>query len=198
MTMIPQQPPSQPERDVIIEGHDYDGILEYDNPMPGWWLGIFYLTIVWSLFYVVGISLGYINSYEDDLNVESQRLFAIQHAAKADAPDVTPEYLAALLGNEEVLARGSDAYTATCAACHGQVGEGMIGPNLTDDHWLHGGSLTDMYDVVYDGVLDKGMPAWGNILSHDDSVAVVIYIDSLKGTDPPGAKAPEGTPYTAE
>ncbi len=198
MTMIPQQAPSQAERDVIIEGHDYDGILEYDNPMPGWWLGIFYITIVWSLFYVVGIGLGYINTYQDDLHIESQKLFAVQHAAKADAPEVTLEYLTGMLGNEEVLATGQAAFTASCAACHGQAGEGMIGPNLTDDHWLHGGSLTDIYGVVYNGVLAKGMPAWGNILSHDDAVSVVIYINSLQGTNPPGAKAPEGTPYVAE
>ncbi len=198
MSTTPVTPPGEADRDIIIEGHDYDGILEYDNPMPSWWLGIFYVTIVWSLFYLVGISLGYINTYEEDLNVETQRLLIVQNAAKADTPDVTQEYLAALVGNDEVITNGSAAFTASCAACHGSVGEGMIGPNLTDAEWLHGGSLTDIYNIVHDGVLAKGMPAWGSILSHDDAVAVVIYIESLKGSNPPNAKAPEGQPYVAE
>src|SRR5690606_25199219 len=146
---------------------------------------IFYITVVGSSCDVVGMGLGYIHTYQDDQDIACQKFFAVLHAANAYAPDDTLEYVTGMLSNDELLATGRAAFTASCAACHGQAGEGMIGPNLTDDHWLHGGSLTDIYGVVYNGVLAKGMPAWGNILSHDDAVSVVIYINSLQGTNPP-------------
>lgn len=190
--------PNTPERNVIIEGHDYDGILEYDNPMPSWWLAIFYITIAWSFFYVIAISFGYINTYEDDLAIQDARVDAMQAAAKGDAPPVDAEYLAGFLGNAETLATGKAAFGTFCVACHGSEGQGGIGPNLTDPMWLHGGTLMDIHAVVHDGVIEKGMAAWGNILSHEQLVGTVLYIDSIRGTSPPDPKAPEGTLYEAE
>ena len=183
-------------RDVLIEGHDYDGIQEYDNPMPGWWLAIFYITIAWSVFYVIGISVGWLNTYEKDLEKETEWLEGVRAAAIPEEA-VTPEYLAEKIASGEYLEVGTSTYATTCASCHGEKGEGGIGPNLTDNAWLHGGSLMEIYTVVDEGVLDKGMPAWGAALSRDKVLGVVHFIDAIRNTNEPG-KSPEGTEYVPE
>lgn len=191
------QTPTTPDRDVLIEGHDYDGILEYDNPMPSWWLAIFFITILWSVVYVAGISFGFINTYEDDLARQTARLEEVR-AASVPAVPVDAEYLASFVGNPDTLAAGKSAFATYCVACHGPEGQGGIGPNLTDAYWIHGGSLMDIYNVANDGVIEKGMAAWGNTLSHENLVGVVLYIDSIRGTTPANPKDPEGTLYEAE
>lgn len=192
------QPTQKSDRDIVIEGHDYDGIEEFDNPMPGWWLAIFYITIAWSAYYVIGISVGWINTYEKDLHKETERLAELQYQASLLAPEVTPELLAEAVESGEFMATGAATFASTCAACHGDAGQGTIGPNLTDANWLHGGSLMEIYDVVDKGVVEKGMPAWGAALPHDKLVGVVSYIDSLRNTNVAGGKAPEGTEYVPE
>jgi cytochrome c oxidase cbb3-type subunit III len=181
--------------DILIEGHDYDGIKEYDNPMPGWWLWIFFITIVWSLFYVVGISMGFVNTYQDDLRQAQRSHEQVRQAHAMAAPTVDEAMIASRLGNDDVLTRGKQAYMGSCAACHGNAGEGGIGPNLADDHWLYGGDLVSIYAAIYDGIPAKGMPAWGPILTQDDIIATVVFIESLRGTNPPNAKAPQGSVY---
>lgn len=186
------------ERDVLIEGHDYDGIQEYDNPMPGWWLAIFYITIAWSVYYVIAISVGWINTYEKDLHEEILEIAELKYQAALNAPEVTLEYLNGLVGDPEVLATGQAAFISTCAACHGENGGGTIGPNLTDSYWVHGGGLMDIYEVADKGIVEKGMPPWGGVLSHDQLVGVVTYIDSIRDTNVAGGKEPEGTEYVPE
>lgn len=186
-----------PEQDVIIEGHDYDGILEYDNPMPRWWLAIFGITVVWSGYYVLGISMGWINTYEKDLAAESEIIDAQQAAWRASQIPVDQAYLEGKRQDPAIMAAGKAAFDMNCAACHGFNGEGMIGPNLTDDYWLHGGALMDIYNVANDGVLDKGMPAWGALLTHEELIGTVAYIDSLRGSNPANAKAAQGELWTA-
>lgn len=181
-----------PEQDVIIEGHDYDGILEYDNPMPRWWLAIFALTVVWSVYYVIAIEVGWINTYEKDLAAESVHIDALQEAWAASQIPVDEEYLRSKLEDPVFLAAGQAAFVGYCAACHQDSGAGLIGPNMTDDYWIHGGELMDLYNVANEGVLDKGMPAWGPLLSHEELVGTVVYIRSLRGTNPPNAKEAEG------
>lgn len=190
-----QEPEASVHSDLLIDGHDYDGIQEYDNPMPAWWLWIFFITIVWSLFYVVGINAGFVNTYGEDLR-QAQRAHEVVRQAHAMAsPTVDEAMIAALIGDADVLTRGRNAYMGSCAACHGQAGEGGIGTNLADEYWLHGGDLESIYTSVYEGIPAKGMPGWGPILTLDDIIATVVFIDSLRGTDPPNAKAPEGTLY---
>jgi cytochrome c oxidase cbb3-type subunit 3 len=90
------------------------------------------------------------------------------------------------------IATGKATYATNCASCHGPAGGGIIGPNLTDDYWIHGGSLAEIRTVVADGVLDKGMPPWNKLLKPDQVNAVVAYISTLRGTNPAGAKPPQG------
>jgi cytochrome c oxidase cbb3-type subunit 3 len=177
------------DRDRLLD-HEYDGIQEYDNPMPRWWVNIFWATIVFSIVYVinvgpVGSGPGRIAQYEADVAAAKAR-------QPQQAPAVDPARLAALAADPAALAAGKAVYDKNCASCHRPDGGGLIGPNLTDEAWLHGGSLDEVLRTVDVGVLDKGMPGWGKILKPDELTAVVAYVASLQGTNPPDAKAPQG------
>lgn len=191
---------TQQENDygTLIEGHTYDGIEEYDNPMPRWWLWTFYLTIAWSVFYVIGINVGWVNTYKATLRLENAKIDALQSAAAESAMDVDPEFLAELIAEEKYLDEGKDAFAAYCAACHRDDGGGLIGPNLTDSSWLHGGSPMDIYTVADKGVPDKGMPAWGTTLKSEQLLGVVVFIDSIRDTNVDGGKEAEGEEYQPE
>src|SRR5690554_232069 len=195
----PRRPPmseknTEPNYGTLIEGHTYDGIQEYDNPMPKWWLYLFYLTIAWGVFYLVGINVGWIDTYQDTLAKENSRIDALVAAAAEASPEITPEFLQQVVASGEHLDTGKAAFATFCASCHGQNGEGMVGPNLTDSAWIHGGTLTDIYVVADKGVLDKGMPAWGAILKAEQMLGIVTYIDSIRDTNIPGGKEAQGTP----
>ena len=185
-------------KDEILH-HNYDGIQEYDNPMPAWWKNIFYLTIVWSGVYLVGLGFGPIWDYDRELNEGQKELVAMRRAYEEAQPPVviTDEMLAAALDNKEQLDLGKQAFNMNCATCHGDQGQGLIGPNLTDDHWLYGAKLTEIHRVVQDGT-PNGMPPWGKILSPDEMVGVIAYIDTMHGTNPPNAKEPQGEKVVRE
>ncbi|HET9064205.1 MAG TPA: cbb3-type cytochrome c oxidase N-terminal domain-containing protein [Gemmatimonadales bacterium] len=177
------------EKDQLIE-HEYDGIQEYDNPMPRWWVTMFWLTILFAVLYPfnigpIGSGKGWIGEYEADVA-------AAAAARPAGGGAVDAPTLLALADDPAAVAAGHAEFTKYCAACHGPDGGGIIGPNLTDDAWLHGSTITAIHAVVQDGVLTKGMPAWGKQLSPDEINAVVAYIWTLRGTTPANPKAPQG------
>lgn len=184
--------------DELIPGHEYDGIREYDNPVPGWLSLLFTGTIIWSLFYVVAINLGYIARYEETLEEGQRELANMRQAAESDREKVTPDRLAAAVEEEERKKSGKAAYNDNCASCHREDGGGEIGPNLTDPYWIHGGSLMDIYKTVTQGVSDKGMPAWKDQLSQQERIDVTAYVRSLQGTEPADAKEPEGDKFEPE
>ncbi|PEN13446.1 hypothetical protein CRI94_08990 [Longibacter salinarum] len=183
--------------DQLIQGHRYDGIKEYDNPMPGWWVWLFWGSVVFSVIYFVGITwFDFVDTYEDDL-AQGQEALAMQRAQyEAENPtfEATPASLAEMIGNEERIASGEETYQSLCASCHGDKGQGIIGPNLTDKYWIHGGSNMDIYNVLTEGVTDKGMPAWDASLRPEERAELVAFIESIQGTEPEGAKPPEGDP----
>ena len=175
--------------------HTYDGIQEYDNPMPRWWLLTFAATIVFSVIYLfnigpVGSGKGRIADYEADMAA-----YAKAHPAPTGG-DMSSDQLLALVKDEEAMEEGKEAYTAYCASCHAPDGGGLIGPNLADAYWLHGGTIADIYKTVTIGVLEKGMPPWGKTLKPEQLSAVVAYVSTLQGTTPANPKAPQGTPVT--
>jgi cytochrome c oxidase cbb3-type subunit III len=168
--------------DRLIEGHHYDGIKEYDNPMPGWWVWIFVATVVWSVFYVLGLHVfGFINSYEDDLARSQAELQLIREAYAEAHPTflADAETLAAFVEDPDRVERGAVHYASFCAACHGGRGEGMIGPALNDDQWDHGGSDEEIYHIVTVGVPARGMPGWDRSMSAEARAEVVAFIRSL-------------------
>ncbi|HEY6572450.1 MAG TPA: cbb3-type cytochrome c oxidase N-terminal domain-containing protein [Candidatus Eisenbacteria bacterium] len=182
-----------PEEDRLLD-HEVDGIREYDNPMPRWWLYILYATILYAVIYAlniipgVGTGPGRIANYE----TEMAALRTARQASAASTGPVTPEAILAVVADAGALSKGRERFKATCAPCHREDGGGNIGPNLTDDFWIHGGQPLQILTTVNEGVVAKGMPAWGQVLKPEEITAVVAYVTTLHGTNPANAKAPQG------
>lgn len=179
--------------DKLIEGHDYDGIQELDNPLPGWWLATFYISIVFALFYFAYYILGEGPGLKDEFNqakaVSEQKLAA--NKPKESVVDETK--LASMLKDPSQIQAGKAVFEGKCLPCHGPQGQGIIGPNLTDAYWIHGkGTLIDINKAVSEGVPDKGMPPWAAMLKPLELQQVVVFTKSLEGSNPPNAKAPQG------
>ncbi len=168
--------------------HEYDGIREYDNPLPRWWLITFYGTVAFAAVYVpyyhFGPGLSPVQEYEAEL------------AAAPKEKTIGSADLAQKVKDPAVIAAGKETFVKLCAACHRPDGGGLVGPNLTDDHWIHGGTAADQIKVVTEGVPEKGMISWKAQLSPEQIVQVVAYVGSLRGSNPPKPKAPEGELYT--
>lgn len=177
---------------LLADSHD--GIQEYDNPLPRWWVWIFWATILFAVLYVLDFTgtlrgPGRIKDYEAEMAAA---------AAKYPKPSsaVSPEMLAAAAKDPTVIAAGKQIFTTTCSPCHRADGGGLIGPNLTDEYWLHGGTLPEIYKTITDGVLEKGMPQWGKVFNPDQIKSLAVYVRSLQGTNPPNPKAPQGSKVT--
>jgi cytochrome c oxidase cbb3-type subunit 3 len=187
--------PNKNDQDHLLE-HNYDDIQEYDNPMPRWWVYIFWATIIFSVLYWLGVpgtggGQSRIANYEREVAAAAAK--AEQLRASSPGGGVTsPEQLMALTKDASALALGKQAWDQNCAACHRADGGGQIGPNLADDYWLHGAAIEQIHKTVVDGVLEKGMPPWGKVLKPAQLDAVVAYVFTLRGTNPPNPKAPQG------
>lgn len=176
----------------------YDGIQEYDNDLPRWWVWLFYATGVYGVICLIG-AFGYGVTippvpYEPAGVIVAAAPVANGAATVADDESV----LKARLSDPAALSKGKEVFVSRCAPCHGPAGGGLIGPNLTDDNWIHGGSLREIQAVIENGVVEKGMLAWKAMLPKDDILNVVVYIRSLHGSNPPGGKAPEGALYSGD
>jgi len=181
------------EQDRLLE-HEYDGIKEYDNPMPGWWVWIFVATILFSVVYAlnvpgIGTGRGRIASYEEEM---ARARAKYGDRAKPAGAALTDAQLVAFSKDPAKLAQGRTVFEASCSPCHRADAGGVIGPNLTDDYWIHGGRPTQILGTITNGVADKGMPAWGSVLKPDDLPAVSAFVMSLRGTRPPEPKEPQG------
>lgn len=176
-----------------LTGHNYDGIEEYDNPLPAWWLNIFLGTIIFGFIYWLHYEIGSGPSQLAELKTEMAEIEKTSHEAQARLSPESEDDLKKLLGNAGVIALGREIFQGKCAACHGPELQGIVGPNLVDDYWIHGqAKLTDILGVVRAGVPDKGMPAWEAMLKPEELQAVVIFVKSSYGTKPANPKAPQG------
>ncbi|HEX5628879.1 MAG TPA: c-type cytochrome [Usitatibacteraceae bacterium] len=181
--------------------HELDGIKEYDNPMPGWLMAIWWGSLLFSAVYLVFYALSFgEGSMESEYRADTQSaLTSVQ--AHFDANPLAPPSPSALLagvGDPAVIDAGAARFTRSCASCHGDKAQGLIGPNLTDDRWIHGGSVEQVFQSVAKGWPAKGMPPWGRAMKPEELSAVVSYVRSLQGSNPPNAKAPEGEPFAPE
>lgn len=180
------------EKEVLLD-HNYDGIRELDNNLPPWWKYGFYVSIVWGAIYLYAYHWSHIwpNSDEEfKLEMESAtaqiNAYLEKSAVKIDENSVT------LITDAGQLENGKSNYTSVCATCHGNAGEGGIGPNLTDEYWLHGGSIKDIFKTIKYGVTDKGMPTWEAQYSPKEIAELASFIYTLKGTNPPNGKEKQG------
>ena len=185
--------PVEKEADILLD-HNFDGIKELDNHLPPWWTWLFYATIVWSVVYMVVYhvtdSLPLQDAkYQTEVTVAEEKLQAL----RASQPQVVIDEAALVYeANDELIKKGRQVYVTNCASCHNASGEGGIGPNLTDDYWIHGGSVQNVYATIKNGVQEKGMIPWGPVLSPEQIRDVSFYIMSIRGSNPPNAKAPQG------
>lgn len=170
--------------------HHYDGIVELDNPMPRWWLNLFYFGIVFGLIYTAYYELG--NGRPIAQEFAAERAVLDANLAQSNKQGPSDDSLLAAFRDPSALKSGQKVYSARCASCHGAQGQGGIGPNLTDDYWIHGAKLAQIAKVVAEGVLDKGMPPWAAVLVGNELAEVTGYVKSLKGTNPPAPKAAQG------
>jgi cytochrome c oxidase cbb3-type subunit 3 len=181
--------PFEEENTVI---HEVDGIQEYDNKLPNWWLYTLYGTIgfavlYWYVYQTTGIGASPAQAYRDELDRN-----AAAAAMQIKVGEATPESLMALSKDANALALGKQVFTSTCAACHRKDGGGLVGPNLTDEFWLHGGAPEKIFQTIATGVPDKGMPSWQPQLGALKTQAVAAYVITLRGTHAAGGKAPQG------
>lgn len=181
--------------------HELDGIKEYDNPMPGWLMAIWWGSLLFSAGYLMFYALAF---GEGTMEAEYRQQATSDVAAVQayfDANPLVPPRPADLLAgatNAAVVELGASRFARSCAACHGEQAQGLIGPNLTDDRWLHGGSVEQVFQSIAKGWPAKGMPPWGRALPPDELAALVSYIRSVQGTTPPGPRPAEGDPFAPE
>jgi cytochrome c oxidase cbb3-type subunit 3 len=181
------------EEESILLDHDYDGIKELDNNLPPWWKYGFYLTIIVAIFYMINYHI----TKTSPLQAEEYRLSVkkaeaeIAEFMKTSANNVD-ESTVKLLTAPADLAAGKDIFLSTCSACHGRGGEGTVGPNLTDDYWLHSGSVRDIFKTIKYGYPDKGMKSWKDDYSPMQIAQLASFIRSLRGTKPDKAKEKQG------
>lgn len=186
------------ENELVME-HAYDGIAELDNPTPPWFMGLFYSTIGFGIVYLfIFHVIGSGNIMEQEYN---------QEVAIADKQREAYLKLVAGKVNENNVTRLTDAkgieggkalFVQYCTACHGQNAEGKVGPNLTDEYWLHGGSVKAVYHTINEGVPEKGMISWKKQLNPLQIQQVSSYVLSLQGSKPTSAKEPQGDKVTPE
>jgi cytochrome c oxidase cbb3-type subunit 3 len=181
----------RPEDGPVV--HEYDGIQECDNKLPVWWLWTFYGAIIFALGYWMHYhtlktgdtpAVAYEKVKEAELAAEAARIKA--------AGEVNAEMLITLSKDKGTVAQGKKTFDETCVTCHAAGGIGKIGPNLTDEYWLHGGDPVSIYKTVRDGFLQKQMPAWGKMLGEERVRAATAYVLTLRNTNAPGGKAPQG------
>jgi cytochrome c oxidase cbb3-type subunit 3 len=187
--------PMEQEANIDL-GHNYDGIRELDNRLPPWWLYGFYVTII-----IGGIYLWRYHIAETAPLSKQEFEIAMKHAEEekaaylAKAANNIDENSVTLITDKAALEAGKNTFVQMCAACHGKAGEGIVGPNLTDDYWLNGGDIKDVFKTIKYGRPEKGMKSWQEDFSPVQISQLASFIKSLKGTNPPNAKEKQGDLY---
>lgn len=194
---ILQLRPIAEEKDLVMD-HEFDGIAELDNPTPAWFMVLFYGTILFAVgymftYHVMDWGKSQEQEYVAELQqAEDDRIALLQKPGGGGANKIN-ENNVELSKDPAVLQAGAALFKNVCTPCHGEHAEGSVGPNLTDDYWLHGGTIKDVFKTIKYGVPEKGMIAWEKQMNSKQISDIANYVLSLKGTNPAGAKAPQGT-----
>lgn len=184
--------PMSEEKDLMLE-HEFDGISELDNPTPAWFMWLFYSTIV--------IAIGYMLTYhvfkwaplqDEEYAIEMKDAEAAKKEYLSKSANLIDENSVTESNDAAILSAGQALYATNCVACHGDKGQGVVGPNLTDDYWLHGGTVNAIFKTIKYGVPEKGMISWEKVLTPKQISDITNYLHSLKGSNPPNPKAAQG------
>lgn len=192
MKFLTKSQPIENEGQLLLD-HDYDGIKELDNSLPPWWVYLFYGCIVFSAVYLIRFEIMGGDTQEMELQKEmAQAKIDVENYMKT-APDLMDEEKVTQLTEPADLASGKAIFTANCIACHRADAGGQIGPNLTDEHWVLGGGIKNIFHTLEHGGRDgKGMVSWKGTLKPKEMQLVASYVMSLKGSNPKDPKAPDG------
>ncbi|GAB4092826.1 cytochrome c family protein [Flaviaesturariibacter terrae] len=182
--------PVEQEEDRILD-HEYDGIRELDNALPPWWKWGFYISVVLSFVYLWHYQFGDGPNPEQEYTAEMKQASADIEAYRLAAKDKVDEKSVTMADAAGVEA-GKAIFQKNCFMCHGAAGEGGVGPNLTDDYWLHGGTINDVFHTIKYGYPDKGMQSWEKMFSPVQIRELASFVKSLHGSKPANAKAPQG------
>ena len=178
-----------------VMDHEFDGIQEFDNRLPNWWLWLMWGSMVFALLYWVffhTLGVGKLPRERFDMEMQVAQEAQIARALEAG---IDNEFFVMMSQTEDKVAEGREIFVKHCVACHLDQGQGSVGPNLTDGYWIHGCEPMQMLKTINDGVAAKGMPAWMNQLGPTRVHAVLSYILTIKDNEVAG-KAPEGEPCT--
>lgn len=186
-------------KEKLMEDHSYDGIQELDNFMPPWLQYVFSGTVIIAIVYfgyytVLGFGKTGVEEYEEEIRIAAIEAEQRGASALASIDETNVEFV----NSEVAIAAGNTIFQSNCAACHAADGGGGIGPNLTDEYWIHGGDIKDVFKVIKYGVIEKGMVPWEDQLNPQEIQQVASYILNLQGTSPAAPKAPQGELYSGE
>lgn len=190
--LVGKSTPIEEEGDLLLE-HNYDGIKELDNVLPPWWVYLFYVTIIFGLIYLVRFHIYGDYDQKQEFETEMAQAKLAVEEYKKTAKDLIDEKSVTLLTEAGDIAAGKKIFETNCAACHRADAGGAIGPNLTDDHWLFGGGIKNVFHTINEGGRPgKGMVSWKGTLKPSEMQQVASYVLSLKGSNPKDPKAPDG------
>lgn len=198
LTALTDAKPVDQEAEILLD-HDYDGIHELDNNLPPWWVWGFYITIVWGvvyfiLFHITGTAPHSAEEYKMEMAAAEEAI----EAYKATATNLVDETNVTLLTDGADLSAGEKIFVTNCATCHAADGGGLAGPNLTDEYWLHGGGIKDIFGTIKNGVNGTAMISWKDMMGAGDIQKVSSYILSLQGTTPANPLPPQGEKWVGE
>lgn len=189
----------KPEHEVVDTGHNYDGIRELDNNLPKWWLYGFYACIIFAFVYIYRFHVSHTGqSSLQEFQTEMAKADIEKEEYLKSAANKVDENTVTLLTDAASLGEGQKLFSTNCSPCHGANAQGVVGPNLTDDYWLHKGGVKDVFKTIKYGVQEKGMKSWKDDFSPVQIAELASYIKSLHGTKPAGAKEPQGELFKEE
>ncbi|NJO03376.1 MAG: c-type cytochrome [Bacteroidia bacterium] len=193
--------PIEKEEDILLD-HNYDGIRELDNHLPPWWVYLLYGSIGFAVVYMLLYHVIQPNSfplsggeYANEMEVASLQIEAYKKTMTDNIDENTVQFVK---DDAPAIEEGKQIFLKNCAACHGQSGEGISGPNLTDEYWINGGGIKEVFTTVKNGVPQKGMISWEKSLRPVEMQNVASYILTLQGSKPANAKEPQGEKYVPE
>ena len=179
------------EKHLLLD-HNYDGIQELNHPLPSWWNFIFYAAIIYSVGYFIYYQVMGGPSLRQEFDKDYANLVLVQAEYKKMNSAFRPDAYAAVV-SQEGIKKGAEVYEINCLPCHAEQGRGDIGPNLTDRHWVVAKSTPEtIYNVIFNGSEENGMPPWGDVLTSEEIYQAVSYVSSLKNTNHKAGKEPQG------
>lgn len=189
--------PIEREQEIMFD-HDFDGIKELDSKIPPWFSWLFIITIIFAAYYMIDYHIIGSGQVQYEEYAQEVKIASLEREALIKSGAFVNEETVTLLTDASGISSGKAIFEANCIACHAADGGGIVGPNLTDDYWIHGGGIKNVFKVIKYGVVEKGMIAWQTQLNPNQMQEVASYVMSLHGTTPAAPKQPEGEIWVEE